>query len=225
MKNPWLIIGIITVVLFGGAIWYSGVSAEKNNEGVVTQSNFKGNPEAATKLVEYSDLQCPACAAFDPVVKELLAEYGDMISFEYKHFPLPIHPNAQNAAIAAEAAGQQGEFFAMHDLLFDNQSEWSQAAVPGVFFAQYAEEIGLDMSKFTQHQKSSILRDKVMSEFSEGKEMGVTGTPTFFLNGKKMSFTTYPEFIDQVKYAIDPSSVQSEDGVEVNVDSGVRFGL
>jgi protein-disulfide isomerase len=225
MKNPWLIIGIVTVILFGGAIWYSGASAEKSNEGVVVQPNFKGNPEAETKLVKYSDLQCPACAAFYPVVKDILAEHGDRLSFEYKHFPLPIHPNAQAAALAAEAAGQQGKFFAMHDLLFDNQAEWSQAAVPGVFFIQYAEEIALDTDEFTRQQNSSVLRDKVRAEFAEGRDLGVTGTPTFFLNGKRMSFSTYSEFIDQVTAAIDPSLVELEEGTEIEIDSGVRFGL
>lgn len=225
MKNPWVIIGIITVLLFGGAVWYSGASAEKSNEGVVIQQNIKGNSEAETKLVKYSDFQCPACAAFYPVVEEILADHGDSLSFEYKHFPLPIHNNAQAAALAAEAAGQQGEFFAMHDLIFDNQTEWSQAAVPGVFFAQYAEEIGLDMDEFTRHQNSSILRDKVRDEFAEGREMGITGTPTFFLNGQRMNFNTYSEFVDQIIAAIDPSLVEVDEGIEVEADSGVRFGI
>jgi protein-disulfide isomerase len=227
MKNPWIIIGIITVMLFGGAIWYSGVSAEKSNEGVVIQQNIKGNSEAEVTLVKYSDFQCPACAAFAPVVEQIVADHGDRLSFEYKNFPLPIHNHAQAAAVAAEAAGQQGQFFAMHDLIFANQAEWSQAAVPGVFFAQYAEEIGLDMDEFTRHQKSSVLRDKVRDEFAEGRELGVTGTPTFFLNGQRMSFSTYAEFVDQVLSAIDPALVESASvgGEGADQEPEVRFGI
>jgi protein-disulfide isomerase len=229
MKNPWVIIGIITVLLFGGAIWYSNSVAEQSNEGVEVKQNIKGNSEAETTLVKYSDFQCPACATFVPLVDQLLQEHGENLSVEYKHFPLPIHNNSQAAAIAAEAAGQQGEFFAMHDLIFENQAEWSPSTLPGVMFAQYAEEIGLDMDEFTRHQKSSILRDKVRSDFDEGRELGVTGTPTFFLNGQRMNFTTYPEFIDQILFAIDPSLIEAEEGsgtsTEISTEPEVRFGI
>jgi len=185
MKNPWVIIGIITVLLFGGAIWFSGVSAEKNNEGVELLQHIKGNPEATVTLVEYSDFQCPACAAFQPIVEEVMDEYGDSLSFEYKHFPLPIHPYAQQAAVAAEAAGQQGKFFEYHDALFDNQKTWVNAASPSSLFIQYAEQLGLDVPLFRKHIKSSVLRDKVRAGFAEGRELDITGTPSFFLNGEK----------------------------------------
>jgi len=227
MKNPWVIIGIIVVVLFGGAIWYSGMAAEKNNEGVVVEANVKGNSEAVTTLVKYSDFQCPACATFYPVVAELLEENGDKLRFEYKHFPLPVHTSAQPAALAAEAAGQQGKFYEMHDMIFENQAEWSRAAVPNAFFIQYAEEIGLDIDAFRRHQNSSILRDKVRSNFEEGRELGVTGTPTFFLNGERMSFSTYPEFVDQILAVIDPSQLSEDSTVELESSSGsdVIFGI
>jgi protein-disulfide isomerase len=161
MKNPWVVVGIIMVVLFGGAIWYSSIATEKSNEGVVDMSQIKGNKDAAVTLVEYSDFQCPACASFQPVLKELLATYGENLKFEYKHYPLPIHPYAQQAAIAAEAAGQQGKFFEYHDALFENQAEWSKSATPVAFFNKYAEELGLDVEKFKQHQKASLLRERL----------------------------------------------------------------
>lgn len=125
MKNPWVIVGIITVVLFGGAIFLSSHSTDKNNEGVEILEHVGANPEATVVLTEYSDFQCPACAAFQPVLDETLDLYGDSIRFEYKHFPLPIHKFATNAAIAAEAASQQGKFFEYGALLFENQTEWS----------------------------------------------------------------------------------------------------
>lgn len=206
MKNPWVIVGLITVILFGGAIWYSSTATEKNNEGVEVVDHIKGNPDAAVVLVEYSDFQCPACASFQPVLEEVMKSYGDKIRFEYKHFPLPIHPYAQQAALAAEAAGQQGKFYEYHDLLFKNQQAWSQSVAPGALFVQYAEELGLDMEQFRRQQKSSILRDRVRADLNETRELGLTGTPTFFLNGERMQMDTFEEFISQIAFAVDPAA-------------------
>lgn len=227
MKNPWIIIGIITVVLFGGAIWFSGKAEEKNNEGIELVDHIKGNSEAVVSLVEYSDLQCPACAGFQPVVKTLLEEYGDQIRFEYKHFPLPIHQHAVAAAVAAEAAAQQGMFFEFHDLMFENQSVWASLPTPTLTFMQYADQLGLDMDLFRRHLRASVLRDRVMADLNEGVELGVSATPTFFLNGQKMTFRTYQEFTEQVAMAIDPSlgTASGTDAVAPAADSGVRFGL
>lgn len=226
MKNPWVIIGIVTVVLFGGAIWYSSVAGERSNEGVVTTPHIKGNPDAAVTLVEFSDLQCPACAAFQPVLNEILATHGDNLKFEYKHFPLPIHPFAQPAAIAAEAAGQQGKFFEFHDALFANQQAWSSAATPNVFFIQYAQELGLDIDKFRQHLGSSILRDKVRADMTEARELGLTGTPTFFLNGERMQIETFEDFAAQIAAAIDPSLASTTPSSSAApLEPVVKFGL
>lgn len=224
MKNPWIIIGIIALVLFGGAFWYASISAEQNNEGVEVISHIKGNPDATVTLVEYSDLQCPACAAFLPAVNEALELYGDSIKFEYRHFPLPIHPHAIDAAMAAEAAGQQDAFYEYHDLLFENQQVWSSAAAPRVQFLGYAEELGLDMDMFRRHLNASILRDHINSQFVEGRERGITGTPTFFLNGNRMQITTYQEFLDQIGAAVDPSLAPS-DSSDATTESDIKFGL
>lgn len=225
MKNPWIVIGAITVLLFGGAIWFGNSVAEKSNEGVVITDHIKGNPDASVVLVEYSDLQCPACASFQPVVKDLLEQYGDAIRFEYKHFPLPIHPYAVQAAVAAEAAGQQGAFYEFHDKLFENQAVWSNSATPNVFFAQYAEELGLNVEQFQIQQKSSLLKNRVTTQFDEGRALNVTGTPTFFLNGEKMNFSTYQEFITQVGVAVDPDLESFPQDKQQSVSEQVNFGL
>jgi protein-disulfide isomerase len=232
MKNPWVIIGVITIVLFGGAFWFAGTAAEKNNEGVFIQENIAGNENAEVTLVEYSDLQCPSCASFEPVLKNILDEYGDQIRFEYKHFPLPIHPFAQQAAVAAEAAGIQGEFFAYKDMLFENQQTWAAAASPVPFFVGYAEELDLDIDQFRRHMNSSELRNKVQAEMSQGRELSVTGTPTFFLNGEKMIIETFQDFAEQIAIAVDPqapTNQQNPDSDESVVGEGtgetVRFGL
>ncbi len=206
MKNPWVIIGVIAVLLIGGAVWYSSQANEMYNEGVEVKAHIKGNPDAAVKLVEYSDFQCPACAAFQPVIAEILAEYGDRMSFEYRHFPLSqIHRLAEPAARAAEAAGQQGKFYEYHDLLFQNQTNWSNSTNPAQFFVQYATELGLDVEEFTRMQRSSILRAHVQSQFNEARAAGFSGTPSFLLNGQPMQFSTFDEFRAQIINAIDPS--------------------
>lgn len=231
MKNPWIVIGVIALVLFGGAIWFGNNAAKQNNEGVVVKSHIKGNPEATVKLVEYSDLQCPACAGVQPFVKDLVDQYGDKLSFEYKHFPLPIHPYAIQAAVAAEAAGQQDKFFEFHDKLFENQATWSKSPTPQAFFMQYAEELELDMDTFKRHMRSSVLKDNVESQFAEGKDAGVPGTPTFFLNGEKMEYKTYEEFITQITSLVDPEVAKflQENGLAPSTTPTaapeVKFGL
>ncbi len=232
MKNPWIIIGVITIVLFGGAIWYSSVAAEKNNEGVVVQENVAGNPEAEVVLAEFSDLQCPACASFEPALAQVLEEYGDSLRFEYKHFPLPIHQFALEAAMAAEAAGQQGEFFAYKDMLFENQQVWATSPNPSILFIQYAEDLELNIADFRRHMNSSLLRDKVQAEMSQGRELGVTGTPTFFLNGERMEIETYQDFVEQIVVAVDPEAATEvtqpgTDESTIGEETGetVRFGI
>lgn len=228
MKNPWIIIGIISAVLFGGSIWLASSSAEQSNEGVTVTDHVKGTSDAAVTLVEYSDLQCPACAAFQPILNSMLEQYGDRLQFEYKHFPLParIHPHAFQAAIAAEAASQQGKFFEYHDRLFADQATWSGSAVPQTYFVQYASDLGLDIDLFKRHLKSSVLRDRVQADFEEGETLGITGTPTFFLNGKKMEIESYLDFAQQIGYAIDPSLVASSTASTTGeVGGGVKFGI
>jgi len=218
MKNPWVIIGVLVAVLVGGSIWYSSTVSQQANEGVEVISHVKGNPEADVVLVKYSDFQCPACAAFVPAVNDVLAEFGDDVRFEYRHFPLiQIHPFAVQAARAAEAAGQQGKFFEYHDALFTNQDAWRQSPNPTQFFVQFAEEIGLDMDQFTRQQRSSILQDKVVAEFDEAREAGFTGTPTFTLNGERMEIATYQDFRDQIAAAVGEGDQAAETGgVEVS---------
>jgi protein-disulfide isomerase len=227
MKNPWVIIGIIAVVLFGGAVWFSNSAAEQSNEGIEILSHVKGNENATVTLVEYSDLQCPACAAFEPVIQGMLEQYGDRLRFEYKHFPLPqrIHPFAFQAAMAAEAAGQQGKFFEFHDLVYSNQEKWSAAAVPTSFFIQYANDLGLDLDLFKSHMKSSKLRERIQADYAEGEALGITGTPTFFLNGQKMEIESYLDFAQQIGYAIDPSLVASSTASTTSAAPSVKFGI
>jgi len=231
MKNPWLIFGGIIVLLFVGAFYIASTAGDANNEGIEEITHVKGNSDAEVVLVEYSDFQCPACRAMYPIIAELMEQSGESIRFEYRHFPIErAHPYAVQAATAAEAAGQQGKFYEFHDMLFENQEVWSQSPAPIAFFTQYAEELGLDMDMFKRHANASVLRDKVRSQQQEGLAVGVTGTPTMFLNGERMTYSTYDEFLTQVAVAIDPSAAvvpEAEDPAVVGETAGeaVRFGI
>jgi protein-disulfide isomerase len=237
-KNPWIIIGVVTVVLFVGAFYLAGQAQEQNNVGIELKTQVKGNPDAAVVLTKYSDFQCPACQGVSPFVAELVEQYADDLRFEYKHFPLEqIHPYALQAAMAAEAAGQQDQFFAYHDLLFENLQQWSSSPAPTAFFTQYAEELELDMDQFRRHSNASVLRDKARADLVEGRDSGVTGTPTFFLNGEPMKRPNgdnlpFGEIAARVAVAIDPSlatttSEQNADEAVVGEQQGepVRFGI
>lgn len=144
-----------------------------------------GNPDASVTLVEYADFQCPACAAYHDVIKDVVAEYGDRIQFVYRHFPLvSIHPNAIPAAQAAEAAGRQGKFWEMQDLLYTRQSDWSQENNARSMFEAYAAELGLDAAQFAADYSSDAVRDKVQADLREANSFRLSGTPSFILDNR-----------------------------------------
>lgn len=164
----------------------------------------KGNPDAKVTLTEFSDFQCPACGHAYPVVKQLLATYGDKIRFEYRHFPLTEigHTYAEPAAIAAEAAGRQGKFWEMHDKLFENQEAWTNTNFE-TMMTSYAKDLGLDVDQFNKDRQDPALRAKVLGDKALGNSKNITGTPTFFLNGVKINFNTFDEFDLQIKQALE----------------------
>lgn len=223
-KHSWKIIIATAVLLMVGAFYAASVSKKSANEGVVLSEHILGNPNAAVTLIEYSDFQCPACAQFQPIVEDVIATYGENIRFEYKHFPLiSIHPHAIPAAVAAEAAGQQGEFFAMANKLFENQTQWSSSPVSArTYFIQYAEDLGLDTDLFKRHLKSSILEDKVKAEFEEARVLGLSGTPTFFLNGEPMVIESLQDFRDQIEVAVNGTTEMPENSDNKGV---IEFGI
>lgn len=170
-------------------------------EEVTAEDWVKGKREAENTLVEYADLQCPACAAFNSLVNELVREEGEKLRLVYRHYPLrQSHPNAQDAALAAEAAGGQGKFWDMVDLLYERQSDWSGIANPQAKFVEYAREIGLNEDQFKADIERKDLADKIDRHYKSGLAAGVNSTPTFFLNGEKVEgYTTWQGFKDMIK--------------------------
>lgn len=231
-KHFWKIVLAVIVVLMGGSIVYAQYATSKANVGVVVQDHIEGPADAKVKLTEYGDFECPACGAMYPVVTNVLNKYGDKIQFEFKNFPLiTIHPFAMQAAIAAESAGQQGKFFQMYDKLYQNQQEWTQSATPQVFFDKYAQEIGLNVSQFKEQMKSSVIQDHVKKQYDEATvQLGLTGTPTFFINGKKLAFQTVDDFNNAIEAALGiatstASSTDSDASSSASAQSSVQFGI
>lgn len=191
-SNTNIVIGVIVLVAVGlmflPQILRNTGSAEQQNITVQADDHVKGATSSSVVLVEYSDFECPACAAYFPMVTALVEQYKDDITFVYRHFPLTqIHPRAVPAAVAAEAAGKQGKFFEMHDLLFENQETWAKEGVAQDHFIAYAQQLNLDIEQFTQDLDDEVLAKKVQKDFAEGRSLNVTGTPTFFLNGTKLT--------------------------------------
>ncbi|HLL60811.1 MAG TPA: thioredoxin domain-containing protein [Candidatus Nitrosocosmicus sp.] len=151
----------------------------------VTEKDWiTGNKQAPNELVEYSDLQCPACRMAHPLVKEVIK--NKRIKFVYRHFPLSMHKNSVNAAMAAEAAGVQNKFWEMQDLLFINQEKWAESKNPESIFIGYAKQLKLDTEKFQLDLKNKDLKSKIDAQMQSGNIAGVNATPTFYLNGVKI---------------------------------------
>lgn len=146
----------------------------------------EGESGAKVILTEYSDFQCPSCQYFYPILKKLKKEYGDDLKINYRHFPINSHQYAALAARASEAARKQGKFKEMHDMLFENQSRWAYSSNAQAIFVRYAEKLELDLEKFKEDLNSTEIQRKVMEEKKEGQQNGVTGTPTFFINGSRL---------------------------------------
>jgi protein-disulfide isomerase len=145
------------------------------------RDHISGSADGSIRLLEYGDYECPFCGVAQPIVKEIQRRLGDDLLFAFRHFPLTnIHPRAEYAAEAAEAAGAQGNFWGMHDTLFENQT-----ALEDEDLARYAIELGLDETRLIREVTSSVYRSRIREDFKSGVRGGVNGTPTFFINGER----------------------------------------
>jgi formate-nitrite transporter family protein len=168
----------------------------------------RGPANAKVVLVEYGDFQCPACGAYHPVLTQLENEYPNDLKVIYRHFPLyRIHPNAGLAARATEAAGLQGKFWEMHDMIFESQPLWSQDPNAKDLFIEYAGILDLDLEKFTSDLDAKATKEGVDEDYEGGIRARVDSTPTFFLNGMKIENPrSYDEFKELLEQAINANS-------------------
>ena len=192
-KNAQLslvIVGVVAVVVVGFFLFgRNGTTAAPQSAG------------GKVTVVEYLDLECPSCRAAHPGVERLKSEYGERVTFDVRHFPIPGHRNSELAAVAVEAAGAQGKRDDMFRMMFDAQQEWAgQLTSQRAVFTGFAQELGLDAAAFEKALDGPALRERVLAQRSEGAKAGVQGTPTFFVNGTK--FTGAPSY-DNLKAAIE----------------------
>ena len=203
-KVRWIIFSAVVVLILGGLIVYSRVTnppidvngvdtnsivAASEQNGQIADHVF-GKADSKVVFVEYGDFQCPSCGGAHPQVKAAMDEYGDRVAFVFRNFPLTtIHPNARVAAAAAEAAGVQGKYWDMHNRIFESQADWQTLTGDQRtnIFAGYALELGLDEERFKTDLSSKTISSKISFDQALGKKIGVDSTPTFFLNGEKLS--------------------------------------
>ncbi len=218
---PTIIVGAAVAIIIGFVIW--AASSPKNDgsqqstqstetdqdSSAATEEQQKalktgwsrGNDQAKVVVTEFGDFQCPACARISPQINEqLLPKYGDKILFVFKNFPLEMHKNSWPAAQAAEAAGAQGQYWPMHDLIYEKQNEWSESASPNDKFIAYAQELGLNVDKFRSDIEAKRFKDRIQADLDLGKSLNIPGTPSFYVNGQPVDLQSG---IKDIESAID----------------------
>lgn len=182
---------LLLIASFIGLIWFTSndvAQSQAASDDTVRTTQRTGKQDATVSLVEYSDFQCVACAAYYPVVEQVIEKYKDRISFEYRHYPLTaLHRNAFAAARASEAAGKQGKFWEMYRLLFNNQPSWSESGNAPTIFEGYARQLGLNANTYKIDFASSETNGVINASIKEFNSLGLPkSTPTFILNGKRI---------------------------------------
>lgn len=206
-----IILGVLGVAL--GAGWYLTRPGDSSPRSVNTPANSpiassspaprvsnSANPgaqpphaigpeDAPVTLEEFGDFECPPCGLLHPVLKTMEKEFGPRLRVIFREFPLvPAHPHALVAARSAEAAGLQGKFWEMHDLLFENQRTWHDEVDARPTFEGYAKKIGLDLERFKRDLSSQVVEQRIFLDGKRAHALGVKGTPTVFLNGREVPF-------------------------------------
>lgn len=200
-NRTWIAFIAVVVVLFGALLYFgssknidvSAIDGAKPIAATEDSGNIAdhvyGNADSKVVLVEYGDYQCPGCGAAAEPIETVTEKYKDKMAFIFRNFPITtIHPNARAAAAAAETAGFMGKYWGMHHLLYANQSTWQSASANDRTdrFATFAAEIGLNREDFLAKltEKNALINQKIDFDQALAKKAGVSGTPTFYLNGK-----------------------------------------
>lgn len=202
-KTFWAIIAII-IIIFGGIVIFNKKDDSTSTANAQPTNHVIGENTTGVTLVEYGDFECPACGSYYPLVEQVKEKYKDKIAFQFRHLPLvQVHRNALAAARAAEAAGNQGKFWDMYHLLFQNQRAWAQSSDAKPTFIEYASQLQLNMQKFREDMDSAETNARINADIAEFKKTKLSmSTPTFFLNGKKIEAGTLEEFSKLIDEAI-----------------------
>lgn len=189
---------LLFFVILVGSVLLAGCSGDGENES--SSSDNSSQTAQTVQILKYSDFQCPACRNYVPMEEQLKREFGDMVQITYKHFPLNGFQYSRLAAHSAEAAREQGKFHEMHDLIFENQAEWSRGNARE-HFESYAEQLNLDMEQFREDVESEEIANRVENDRQEGIRRTVSSTPTFFINGRKLQ--QLPQDYEQMKSIVE----------------------
>lgn len=206
-RSFWVVVAVIVAIFVGvnvksnqGKVSVSATTdkyANKNYTEVKPEDQFKGAGNKKVELIEYGDFQCPACKGYYPLVKQLASEFGDQIKIVFRHLPIDsAHPKARAAHRASVAASNQGKFWEMHDKLYETQDSWKNSNNATKDFEAFATDIGIaDIEKFKTDVASELTNSIINTDSTSAKELGANSTPTFFLNGKKITNPAdYPAF-------------------------------
>ncbi len=201
---------LLTLFVIATIASYGYLNNKKANAPVdVTVSSadhYTGPADSKNVLIEYGDFQCPACAAYHPVVKKIAAENAGTLKFVFKNFPLiSIHRNAMIGAVAAEAAAKQNKYWEMHDALYERQKVWSEGLDAKEQILIIAASIGLDTAKLSRDMGDGAVIAKVNADLKEATELGLASTPSFILNGKRVdtsSITSFEAFDALIKKSL-----------------------
>jgi protein-disulfide isomerase len=206
MDKKFLVALAIILGIFVGYVYVvkkDNKTASSGTSSTSVSNHVRGAGTKKVTFTEYGDFQCPVCGQYFPIVKQIETKYGDSITFEFKNFPLDsIHQNARAAHRAAESAGKQGKFFEMYELIYTNQTAWSSSTNSALVFEGYATQLGLNLDTFKSDYTSEAVNNTINADQAAGKKLGVSGTPTFFLNGRLVQDNERRSYDDLVK-AID----------------------
>ena len=208
VKATLVTIAVVVVLVVAGLIYVlvnqSQSATPSSEDGAASpQVVLDDGGEGAVTLVEFLDFECEACGAFFPIVEDLREQFAGEITYVVRYFPLPGHFNSKNAAVAAEAAAQQDRFEDMYVRLFETQPEWGEAQESRAdLFRGFADELGLDMAAYDAAVADPATTDRVELDFEEGRALGVSSTPTFFLDGELLELQEWNDLENAIQAAV-----------------------
>lgn len=203
-KETKILLGIIAVTVAGligvFMIFNKTGSPATTDTSKLVRSDSQKQGTGSVQLVEFGDYQCPSCGVAHPVVQKIVKEYEGKVTFVFRNFPLEtLHKNAMIAAKYAEASARQNKFWEMHNKLYESQSEWSDLADPTAKFAEYAKALGMDPGALKNAAADGAINALIQRDMTDGNDLGVSGTPTFYVAGKQVANNDY----NSLKAAID----------------------
>ncbi len=209
MDRQFFIVLVVIIVALGGVFVLTkdktSAPGTGNGQNIKVSEHTIGAGNKGVTLTEYGDFECPGCEAYYPLIKQVKQAYGDDLKFQFRNFPLSSHPNAFAAHRAAEAAGKQGKFFEMHDLIYENHRQWIakygfSTSDASKVFEGYAGKLGLNVGQFKKDVASEAVGSTINADVKAGRALKVEQTPTFAINGKKIKT---PNSFEEFKKAID----------------------